>query len=391
MRGTGDALNWNTGNAVTRDNAARSAELGTNRPSVDDGIGIRDCNCGDIWRFRVPYTPPSGSRNVEFWIGTTADACRNSANRGAVGTAQTCWQINAASGVTTQAVGGANNIDVAVPARWLVDPVNGSCYPPGTNRSLTGQLYFTAIFRPPDDATPYGSFQIDYNLQPPDPPRTVSAAALDGAARITWSVTATSDGGTSSVSNTIRGYYVLCLPGPPSVDGGTGNTVPTCSSDGFRFDAGTDASASGDDGGGALPDGGACGLSGLPTGFDPHDEVSFARYRCSALLGQGISQVDIRNLTNGVPYRFAVVSQDGAGNRAISSVTPCVVPQPVTDFWDHYTRSGGTARPGFCAVSSGVGVPVGRRGAAAVIALSAVVGTVLLRRRRASRGAGGRT
>lgn len=391
QRGSGDTVNWNSTQTVSRSNPTRSAELGRDT-TVDDGIGIRDCNCGDVWRFSAPYTPRSGARNVEFWVGTTADACRNSANRGASGTAQTCWQINAESGVTTQAVGGANNIDVSVPARWLVDPVNGQCTPPGTGRSLTGNLYFTAIFRPPDDSTPYGSYQIDYNLQPPTPPLTISASGLESAARVTWSVTATdSDGGTTgNVSNTVRGFYVMCFPGPPVPDGGTIDAGTSCNGDGFRFDAGTDASMDATDNPGTLPDGGVCTVSGVPAGFDVHDDVQFARYRCSTLLGVGTSTFDVRNLSNGTPYRFAVVTQDTAGNRAMSTVTPCTVPQPVTDFWEYYEGSGESmARPGFCAVSRrGVGTTRGAGVGAFAVLGAGAVGAALWRRSKKRKGEG---
>ena len=76
---------------------------------------------------------------------------------------------------------------------------------------------------------------------------------------------------------------------------------------------------------------------------------------------------------------------------------------PVIEMWRAFNRFAAlpTNQAAFCVglrrtngneiVGSVTARRVLKPGAAAVIALSAVVGTVLLRRRRASRGAGGRT
>jgi hypothetical protein len=378
---------------VTRENSPRSSEVAGGVVPIEQGVGLRDCNC-ENWRFQGTFTSPGTVANIEWWVGKSVDACRTSSRRAPSASTPECWQIPSSVVAPIRASG--NVFNVVIPARWLVDPINGRCQPPG-GLSSTGQLYFTVLMRPPEDMSPAASQVINYNFTPLESPTNVMARAGENSARVSWSFAGSGDdAGTGSVVTNLAGFYVLCLPRHPRFDAGT----PIVCGDAGRFDfdamadagsdAGTDATvdASTTDAGGAtdagtIDDAGAaCGVGGLPTDFDPNNDEQFNQFRCTDLLGVSASQVDINDLDNGSQYRFAVVAQDTSGNRSEPSApSNCASPNLVTDFWEHYENRGGTARPGFCAVHPGFA----GTGALAGIALGGVALVLLQRRRKRTR------
>ncbi len=359
---------------VTRENSPRAAEIPGGIVPIVDPVGRRDCNC-ESWRFQGTYVPPAGARFVQFWVGTSATACATLMNRQPGLSTTTCWQLPT-SLIPSQLVGGTNSFNVSIPSRYLVDPINGLCVPP-MGRSTTGSNYLSVLLVPPDDMSPIGAYTIPYNQDLPISPTNVVAESQENGARISWSLgTISGDGGAVTVPENVRGIYVLCFGGPVTFDAGAPRGCDaSATSDVARTDAAdvvdavdaddvvstdaddvvtsTDTGTSGTDS--AVDEAGAaCGVAGPPAGFDPNDDAQFERYRCSALIDRTSTFTVVQGLQNSVAYRFMVVTQDSAGNRsAVSTLSPCVTPQLVTDFWEHYTGSGGRARPGFCSVRPG--------------------------------------
>jgi hypothetical protein len=394
---------------VTRQPSSRSAELG--RPlTVDDGIGLRDCACGEIWEIKGTFQspPPNGSMQAQFWVGQSSDDCSTQLGRGQTGTMKTCFSIMA-PGFTLFPLGGSNNFDVFVSAGFLLNPTTGQCTTPlGTT---AGTLFYNAVYLAGSvaDPLPTQNFQVTYKLDPPVAATNVAASAQENGAQVTWTGagTTTDDSGTSitTLPAGFRGYFVVVDPPPPvplfadaSVlcDGpglpDTGSTsdasdagdatddladmaVAETGSDAASeasTDAGTDAGTGMD----ASADGGVC----LPPPvFNPNDDTQFNARVVSQLVTT--NSVNVQGLQNGVAYRFAVVTEDLNGNRSVSAFSDCATPQPVTDLWEQIHNRGGTIQPGFCSARPG---PVGGIGFAGS-ALGVVGAIAALRRRRRAR------
>lgn len=345
---------------VVRTGSPRAAEQAGGVLSRDQPLGVRDCPC-EQWTFEGTIAPTDAARTLEWWVGTTATACATATNRYPANNA-TCWPLSQLGLNRTLPISG-NRFSVSIPARWLVDPLNGACNLPASVSSGSS-MYLTGMLRPPDDAVPLGAVGIVVNTTKPQGVQTVTASGAESSAIVEWQHLAADDGGTAQVPANTAGYWVLCLPRIVGYDAGL--SASTCS---LPTDASTttdataeDADATASDDAGTTVDssttmdgsssGGTCGSESLPSTFDPNDDGQLALYACSPYLSVGTSRYTVRGLTNGSAYRFAVVAQDNAGNRSIaSSFTSCVSPEQVTDFWEHYRNSpGNPAAPGACAV-----------------------------------------
>lgn len=390
---------------IVRLNSPRASEIVGGVVPLTDPVGIRDCRCEE-WEFRGTFDTAGTTASVEFWVGTQMDACRSATNRRLDVMGTQCWQIPPSVVSPLTGVSGTRNFVIRVPMRWIIDPVRGACQPPG-GLSSQSSVFFTALMRPPDDMSPAAQVQVTYNFTTPQAPMNVRAEPLEGGARVSWSVgTVSEDGGVPELPLNLRGFHVLCFPRPQGFDAGTDAarcffdagldtiTTPSDANDSNDFDA-TDGNTETDgtnvmDSGTNNPD--TCGIAGPPPGFDPNDDRQFDQFRCTTtLLDRTATSTEIRGLTNGMAYRFAVVAQDTAGNRSVvSSLSPCVRPQRVTDFWEHYENRAGpdAARPGFCSIRPGA---MGAKlNTAIVVALAGVFVTAMTRRRRMQRLRGDR-
>jgi hypothetical protein len=343
---------------VVRTGSPRAAEQASGVLSRDQPLGARDCPC-EQWTFEGTINPSATARTLEWWIGTNATACATSTNRYPANNA-TCWPLSTLGLNATLPIAG-NRFSVTIPARWIVDPLNGACQLPSAVSSGSS-LHVAALLRPPDDSVPLGTVPITVITQRPQAVQTVSASGAESSAIVTWEHLSTGDGGTAQVPENTAGYWVLCLPRIVGYDAGlTGSTCGRSSLDsGSSADAtaidATSDDATSDDGSSSTMDSGSssgsCGSESLPSTFDPNDDSQLAQYACSPFLSVGTSRYTVSGLTNGSSYRFAVVAQDTSGNRSTpSSFTGCVSPEQVTDFWEHYRNSpGNPAAPGACSV-----------------------------------------
>lgn len=343
-------------------------------------IGIRDCQ-DETWRFRVNFRSngTSAPTGLEYWIGAEMATCGMSVNR--TGTTQRCWRIEGGrprQNITPTIPTYSDMIDI--PASRLIDPVNGNCTASPTG-SATGSVYLSLLTVPLNDMslqTP--AYAISFDLQAPDAPTNPRATGGESEATVEWSYqgsttsTTTDGGGSTSTSRDLYGFWILCDPAPGVItDGGTTDDGGDAALD--ASDSGNNDRNFGDDAGTI----GACGTGAFPvTDQNLNQESVFRRYQCGFVSG-GASQATVTGLTNGQPYRFAVVAQDLAGNRTLSTASSCVVPGPVTDFWESYRGAGGGAKTLACAAGPARG---GHVFPAAWIAAFLAGAAVRLRRRR---------
>jgi hypothetical protein len=354
---------------ITRDGSPRTQDpnrQGQGQLATTLPIGIRDCMT-ENWTFRLNYASPGMSvTSLQLWVGADAMTCGNIASRS--GTSQTCWQIAAPDATLSNPVL-PNNSDVVIPARYLVDPLGGNCANPSTSRGTVNTNFVTLLANTTAGLTQSGMGQsVLFDLDPPVAATGVSAVGGESSLTVSWSYTGngstttqTDAGSSGSVVGDLLGFWVLCdEPRSTTTDAGTedaatGSDVPDQT---FGDDAGVSTTC------GAFP------------AIDPNNSELFNRYVRTSLLGTSTTRATVSNLVNGRGYRCAVVAEDNAGNRRISSATQCAVPAPVTDFWERYRADGGAARPTDCSARPG-SVPLRVIDSFVFVALA-----VLMRRRR---------
>jgi hypothetical protein len=365
---------------VSRTGSPRETERSTTAVPLlaTQPIGIRDCQ-GETWRFRVNFrlSGTSTPTGLEYWIGAEMATCGMSTNR--TGTTQRCWRIEGGSprqNITPTIPTFSDMIDI--PAARIIDPVNGNCTASPTG-STTGSVYLSLLTVPLNDTslqTP--AYAISYDLQAPDAPTNPTATGGESEATVEWSYqgssTSTSEAGATTTSRDLYGFWILCDPSPNvTTDGGTSADAGDAGLD--ASDTGSNEHTFGDD----AAVGGSCGTGAFPINEQNFtDEALFRRYQCG-FVSAGANQTTVTGLTNGQPYRFVVVAQDLAGNRTLSTVSSCVVPGPVTDFWESYRGAGGGAKTLACAAGPARG---GHVFPAAWIAVFLAGAGVRLRRRR---------
>ncbi|MDB4932389.1 MAG: hypothetical protein JWM10_4873 [Myxococcaceae bacterium] len=357
-----------SGSPRTLDPGGVQGSLNTTSP-----IGRRDCE-GEEWTFTINYAAnPAGmtTTSLQYFIGADAMACTMANARAPVtsGTAR-CWPIRQTPSLTFTNPTTPLSYTVRIRSQYLVDPEGGNCVTPGTTQGTSNTNYLSVLAFPPSDSNVIGTYAISYDVTPPDAPTDVVASPGEGAAIVSWnypgSLSTSDDGGTTTAAPPdLQGYWLLCDPPvgtTSSADGGVADATAVLDGDDEEDDE----------------TGGTCGSSTLAN-LDVNDSATFARYRCSDLVGATATRAVAQGLDNGRAYRMAVVAQDLAGNRSIASVSGnCVTPVPVTDFWEAYRAAGGRAQPGACGVGAG---RLGAGGGWIVLA----VGVALWSRRRRTR------
>lgn len=317
-------------------------------------IGRRDC-ANEEWSFIVNYSGSASATRLEYWIGVDAMACSTAANRHPVssGTPR-CWPISQTPSLTFLNPTIPLSYTVRIRSSYLVSPLTGNCSDLQTTQGNVATNFLTLLASPPSDNNIVATFALSYDIEVPQTPTDVTLSAGEGSVNVQWTytgsgttATTSSDpdsGVTGAVPRDLQGFWLLCDPPP------FGQTTDASVGDGGS-DASIGLDVETDDDGGVL----SCGTPGFEN-LDPNDDAQFQRYRCSDLIGAASTRGAATGLTNGVPYRVAVVAQDLAGNRsALGLPTACVRPQPLTDFWEHYRASGGVAEPLGCRANPGAG------------------------------------
>ncbi len=355
---------------------ATPIRVGGNMYAVDATrpLGIPDCRNGTV-SLQVSYTSTSTFNQLEFWMGTDAMTCMQTTSRTST-TAATCWQI------TTATVGGqqstyANN-DFRIAAKDLIDPIDGNCTTPATARGTIATNYLSLLAVTSAGANMQGmALAIPYDLDPPAAATGVTGLAGEGTVTVNWdrrttTTTTSTDTDASTTSTTtattdLAGFYLLCDPPLDSegdagsgADASTGLDVPDQN---FGDDAGTSSTC-----------------NAFPT-VDLYDTAAFNRYRRTDRTSASATTATATGLRDNTPYRCVVVAEDNSGNRSVSSPTQCIVPVPVTDFWERYRQAGGGAQPISCAAHPGA--PISRTAGLAA-ALVVALASLIRRRRRTS-------
>ncbi|MFO0651563.1 MAG: hypothetical protein U0326_35405 [Polyangiales bacterium] len=336
-------------------------------------LGGTDCRNRTQISFQVAYTSTTTFNDLEFWMGTDAMTCGTTTSRTATNGAATCWQITQATITGQQST--YTNSDLRIRANLLIDPVSGNCATLGTGRGTIATNYLSLLTTTASGVNMVGmGLSIPYDLDPPAAATGVAASPGEGALEVHWdsrttSSTTDNDGGTTSTTATtdLAGFYLLC---DPPIDAPADAGV----SDGGVADGGLDVpdQTFGDDGGAS-----SASCSGTFPSLDIYDSAVFNRYVRGSRTSASATVARASGLRDNTGYRCVVVAEDLAGNRSVSLPTQCVVPVPITDFWERYRASGGAAQPISCAATAG-----SRRDSLAALAALATFAAASLSRRR---------
>jgi len=116
-------------------------------------------------------------------------------------------------------------------------------------------------------------------------------------------------------------------------------------------------------------------------------QVNYSKYGVGNVGGNTTSSYTVSSipypdggsgpLIDGHQYAIAVAAYDGDGNTGLLSPLACQTPEPIIDFWDEYSKDGGLAGGGFCALEA-PGAPV----ATSIFGIGVSAALVMFGRRR---------
>jgi len=408
-------LSFNLGSTVPRffPGADTAANMYPFRPAQLDpnGINYQDCIDNINLQFTLLIGGLPCTDTIQVWAGPSSTDCTQSTSRmSSDGDAQ-CWEVTP-DGLFQMATTSTENIRAQDIVSHLSDSaITVDTYTPAKPSACqsqtfpgTVQLNITFMAMNPDgvDVDASISYPLDGDLVGPYPPTGVSAGIGENVIIVTW---------TPAIDSTTQGFNVYCQP-LGAVVPNTGTVVPeaslVCPNTGTT--ATTDATTTTT----TAPDAAGCfyvnefdsgsGVAGAEACMSPGDvlknvwsttptgiideagleqvtdagqtdgEVAIGaigisnipgQYLCGSVSGNLTSSLNVTNLSfdgspaimDGVEYAVTVAAFDEIGNVGIIGNLSCVTPSPVIDFWTAYTKAGGLAGGGFCALE-GVGMPV---------------------------------
>ena len=104
--------------------------------------------------------------------------------------------------------------------------------------------------------------------------------------------------------------------------------------------------------GGTGDTGEECTVTGGPTGGAAYDHGLVSNFTDSQMEVADATRATIDGLTNGVQYKFAVVSLDAAANPSAFSEAICATPEETVDFSDVYGGAGGKGSGNYCFIAT---------------------------------------
>jgi hypothetical protein len=378
------------------------------------GIGINnvnfaDCNGDQHIKFVIAYSGTFTTYQLEVWAGSQ-DCTATTARSGA---SPTCWPVYPAVLHPQQAT------PISIAVRDIISQITASqktviyngeaaqgvCNSAQT--STTGQtvsLYFFLTDGAETDPVIGSAVKYDTKIDTKASPVSGTITSSVGDTALFLNIPTTTDPDTSS-------WIAYCDPPsngrtapvpdaaatvvtPTTCDGGVDATATT---DAATGDDGGDAGDASDDGastgtgtgsgsGGCSSGGGSGGSSGgstssscpsayvVPGGgtVSGSDEAGTTTvtggtqvilpgvFQCGT-ASVSSTTITISGLVNGTTYTVAVAAVDKVGNIGPLSNVECdsnTTPTQVNDFWADYTKAGGNAGGGYCALD-GVGMPAG--------------------------------
>lgn len=336
------------------EDGSKTAELPKTDPdSLWKYFNMAHCQCAKAMpanfnevNFEYLLTPGGSttpvSEDLQIWVGP---ACDDTTSRNNM-----CHQITGQT-KTVSVIQSAKDVHVTIPVYDLMvpGPSGGDCQPISGSSTIWGYI--------PAEQNAGGALYsiskpISTDAKPPPAPTDFSGAGIDSGVEISWTPPAdTSD---------VKGYQVLCAvadtnfsakkSGLPTQKYMTGRSLCGLSSS-FTLnmshlsvartatDAGTDASPQ-------------SGLADLDASF-----------LCGETMSQTASSVTVSGLTNGVAYKFVLVSVDNYQNAWVTGFDATVTPVPSTDFWEDLHGNGSDAQGGLCLLAETYGDDSGLTGA----------------------------
>lgn len=362
--------------------ASRIDNIRQRGPAGTLGVSKQDCLDDLTLGFNLSITGQTTTYDLQVWAGE--GDCSTDANR--LGTTAICKPVAPTSRTTSAA------LSVPVRVRDLVadlevkpKPVSYSaadataCDAQSSPGARTLSVWFlllngssviasssfktTATGTTGTTTTGTSSQEgVVVDLKGPPAVTNVSASSGDRRLRLEWTPTGDQDA---------RGYVFYCQPASAapvdaSATSSSSATPTTCdaavaSTDAAATDAGADADAAAPIADAAVDDSGCSNAGGTTATTCPSPTISAAT-ECGRILSKTNTGFTDRSLTNLVAYAVAVAPLDAFDNVGDpASVTQCVAPEAVNDFWKAYNEAGGQAG-GFCALEA-AGLPAGTNAA----------------------------
>jgi hypothetical protein len=331
------------------------------RDKLEDGFNTAECEAGAGMTLRYEYTGSTGSTKFDLWVGASCDVKENRDE-------DKCYNPSEYNGQYIE-----DQAEVEIHPAWVVDSMSAT--PTCTEDEGLGKVWMFIFNEDSEETIKWQAFlEVGYDTVAPPAPIDVAAEYGEERATVSWDVA-------NENSEDWDHFIVLCYPTsgtqPPPEDASSdeetaedvpaeeaAEDVPAEEDESADAASDDDAAETGDDTAeeDAAPDTApdtatdtttdATEGEGCPSGgFSPAGEFDSA-YACSPYLGQSTRSYSVTGLTNGTAYKFAVVAFDLYRNPSPISPTACATPQPVDDFWDHYKKSGGGAKEGFCFVAT---------------------------------------
>jgi hypothetical protein len=321
------------------------------RDKLEDGFNMAECEADAFISLRYEYTGTTGSTEFSLWVG---DSCEVKENRDE----GKCYEA-----IDNQYI--ENRAELDIHPAWVVDSMSAT--PSCVDDDGESTVYLFIFAEDSEETISLSATStIDYDTVAPPAPIDVKAEYGEERVTVSWDVA-------NDNMEDWDHFIVLCYPTsgttpPPedaSSDADAAGDVPDEEAV-EDIPAGEDeaADAASDDDAAEMVDDTAeedaatdaatdttTGEECPSGGFSPAGEFDSA-YVCSPYLGQNTRSYSVTGLTNGTAYKFAVVAFDSFRNPSPISPTACATPQPVDDFWDHYKKSGGGAKEGFCFVAT---------------------------------------
>jgi hypothetical protein len=180
---------------------------------------------------------------------------------------------------------------------------------------------------------------------PSTAPTRLAARVGSGNVRISW----------NELSD-VSGFRLVYWDGSGASDADTDTDTDTDTD----VDAGSDAGSgkldftpvpyAGDAGTGDASE--VCTVTGGPEGGAAYNHALVSGYSDSQLNVADATSATIEGLTNGVQYKFAVVSLDDAANPSVFSEAICATPEETVDFSEIYDGSGGKGGGHYCFIAT---------------------------------------
>lgn len=339
---------------------------GTNHPNNASPLMISQADCNDPTTFTFAVTGLTAQKTLSVWASSQGGDCTQQSQRNP-GSTQTCYEVmpafipteppSASIALASSAIVGGSGSGGASGVSGCDDSTAGDA-----PRTLV--LYFL-IDEASGDVTDSVTYDIDFDLRGPPPPTNLAPSTFDESVLL---VKYCSPAGTTDVA----GYKLYCDPSGATGDvSSSADPVCTSTSTSATTSTTTTSGAGGSSGtsgvGGSSTDASVSASSSVASSSASGGETSTCTssafsagqaadnlVECATVSGLTAVSAQAPGFTVGTLGAVAIAAFDNVGNLGPLSTVVCGQTEEVTDFFEDYRNSGGTAGDGcYCGVVHG--------------------------------------